>query len=78
MAAVLLYHPLLDGLNATPLLKEGDWGRAFLPMTFALSVLGGVGVDVLLRSAGRQAVTRRTAAGFAVAGFGVLMYLSVR
>ena len=74
MAAVLLFHPLLDGLNATPLLKEGDWGRAFLPMIFALSVLGGVGVDVLLRSAGRQEVTRWTAAGFAVAGFGVLMF----
>ena len=74
MAAVLLFHPLLNGLNATPLLKEGDWGRAFLPMIFALSVLGGVGVDVLLRSADRHAVTRWIAAGFAVAGFGVLMF----
>jgi hypothetical protein len=72
MAAAALFAPLVDVLNVIPLLKEVEWSRNTLLLFFALSVLGGVGVDVVLHSRGKSAIPKWLAGGFALLVLGLL------
>jgi len=72
MAAIVFVPPVVSFMQSLPLVGRVLWQRALLPMTFAIAVLAGFGMDAMVRSSAERAVRRWTAAGFAVAGLVVL------
>jgi hypothetical protein len=68
---VAFLPPLVDGLNALPLVGNLVWQRALLPLVFALTVLSGVGMDAVVGASRRADVRRWLAGGFGVALLGV-------
>ena len=56
--------PLVSLLLRLPLLDEVRWVRSIQVMVFALAILAGVGMEVLVRSRGNQAVRNWLGGGF--------------
>lgn len=50
MGAVAFFPPLTSLLRAFPNGKTVIWTRAMMPLTFALAVLAGIGLDALVRT----------------------------
>ena len=67
MALAAFATPLVSILNGLPLLGKVTWQSSLFPMDFALAVLAGVGMDVLVRSCFKRAVLSWVGGGFAVA-----------
>ena len=67
MALAAFATPLVSILNGLPLLGKVTWQSSLFPMDFALAVLAGVGMDVLVRSYFKRAVLSWVGGGFAVA-----------
>ncbi len=68
MGAVAFAKPLVSVMDATPDAGGILWYRSLLPMSFALAVLAGVGMDLLVRKSADRAVLGWTGSGFAVLG----------
>ena len=64
-AGVVFVPPVISLMNGLPGVGSVLWTRARTPMAFAIAVLGGVGIDVLIRSPNAQAVRRWMGVGFA-------------
>ncbi len=67
MAAAIFVAPLYSLLNRLPSVGGVLWVRALMPMSLAIAVLAGVGIDVLVRSHHERTVRSWLGAGFAVA-----------
>ncbi len=70
MAAVTFVPAFVDALNHLPV--QIVWHRALVPMSFGLSVLAGVGADVVARQRDRR-MGRWVGAAFAVAVAGLAL-----
>jgi hypothetical protein len=66
-AALCFAQPLVSLIDIVPSARTVHWRYALLPMAFALSVLAGVGIDILIRSPRRRTVLSWTGTGFAAA-----------
>jgi Bacterial membrane protein YfhO len=66
-AAIALLPPVISLLNSIPYLGDAHWNRSDISLAFSLAILGGLGVDTLMRGVNKE-IARRTAAGFAIAG----------
>jgi hypothetical protein len=64
MAGIVYVPPVESFLGALPLLGSVQWHRSTTAMAFALAVLAGMGVDVLVRSHRRRVIRVWTAYGF--------------
>lgn len=67
MACMAFLPPLVSALHDVPLVKTVPSNLPLVPMMFAVAVLSGVGLDVLVRSPHDPAVRRWLAGTFAVA-----------
>ena len=67
-AAIVLLPPVMALLNGLPILGDAHWNRSDMSLAFSLAILAGLGVDTVMRGVNRE-TARRTAAGFAIAGF---------
>ncbi|MGA2522369.1 MAG: hypothetical protein ABSG81_16300, partial [Acidimicrobiales bacterium] len=65
MAALAYLHPLVSALDGATGLSYVGWHRSIITMDLALAVLGGMGLDAVVRSHGERAVRRWCALGFA-------------
>ena len=73
--AVITFVPRVDSvLDRVPRLGDVSWARALLPLAFALAVLGGMGIDAVVRSYNQRAVRYWMGGGFVVSG-GILVAL---
>ncbi len=72
MAALVFVSPLVSLMGHVPFFGNVRWVRALGPMSFALAVLAGVGLDVLVRSFSTRAVRVWAVAAFAGVGVAVL------
>ncbi len=72
-AAAALLPFVVSALNHLTAREAVHWNRATLSLGLGLSVLGGIGLDVLLRDRRRQAVLKWSGATFALAGVGLLI-----
>ena len=68
MVAVAFVPPVVAILYRLPLIGTVLWQRAILPLTFAVAVLAGVGMDALVHAHGDRGVRRWAGAGFAATG----------
>ena len=68
---LVFLSPLVSFLNQLPLFGEVRWIRAVQVLVFALAILAGVGMDVLVRSPDNRAVRNWLGGGFA--GVGVIL-----
>ncbi len=50
MGGLVFIDPLVLFLNGLPVVKGLEWHRALVPLTFAVAVLAGMGLDALIRS----------------------------
>ena len=66
--AAAFVQPVVSVLYRLPVVGTILWQRALLPLVFAVIVLSGFGMDVLVRHHDRRRVRRWAGAGFAVAG----------
>jgi hypothetical protein len=66
-AAVSVLQPVVSFLNKLPLIGHFLWARSLIPLAFCMSILAGIGLDVLLRSP-----ERRRAARWAFGAFGAI------
>ncbi len=74
VSGCLVYlSPLVSFLNALPGLGEVRWVRALQVLVFALAILAGVGIDVVVRSGSARAVCNWLGAGFGAAGVFLLL-----
>jgi hypothetical protein len=65
---VIVYVPVVESLlDGLPLLGNVLWRRATMPMAFAVAVLAGMGVDVVVRSHHDRVVRAWMAGAFGVA-----------
>ena len=64
MAALVFVSPLVSLMGHLPFFGNVRWVRALGPMSFALAVLAGVGLDVLVRSFSTRAVRVSAMAAF--------------
>ena len=71
MGAVVYFPPLVSLLNQLKVVGEVRWVRAVQVMVFALAILAGVGMDVLVRSKDNRTVRYWLGGGFA--GVGVVL-----
>jgi hypothetical protein len=67
MAALVFLSPVVSILHSLTHERGVAWQRSLLPMAFALAVLAGVGLDVIVRSHGERMVRAWSGGGFAVA-----------
>jgi hypothetical protein len=67
MAALVFVSPLVSLMGHVPFFGNVRWVRALGPMSFALAVLAGVGLDVVVRSYTTRAVRVWTVAAFLAA-----------
>ncbi len=65
MSAIAFIPIVVSVLYRLPLVGTVLWQRAIMPLAFAVAVLAGVGMDVLVRSHNQQAVRRWIGGGFA-------------
>jgi hypothetical protein len=65
--AIVFVPFMISMMDALPFFGSVGWTRSLLPMTFALAVLAGAGVDALIRSE-RARDWKWTGVGFGVAG----------
>jgi hypothetical protein len=71
-ALLVVYAPPVEALiSRLPFVQTIDWHRALMSVSFAIAVLAGFGMDVLVRSFRERRVQRWAAAGFL--GCGVLV-----
>jgi len=63
-AAVTFVPPVMSLMNGLPGVGGVLWTRAKTPMVFAIALLAGVGIDVLMRSRNERAVRWWMGAGF--------------
>ena len=68
MAVLAFARPVASALGSLPDIGSIHWNRALMPMAFALAVLAGVGMDVVVRSSGSQALRYWLGSGFTAAG----------
>jgi len=68
MGALVFVSPLVSLMGHVPFFGNVRWVRALGPMSFALAVLAGVGLDVLVRSFTTRAVRVWSGAAFLGAG----------
>lgn len=68
MAVLAFVRPVVSVLGRLPDVGSIHWNRALMPMAFALAVLAGAGIDVLVRSYASRQLWRWLGASFAVAG----------
>jgi len=68
MAAVAYISPVVSAINQLTNLRSVAWHRSVQPMVFALAVLGGIGMDALVRSGPQRSVRRWAGAAFVTAG----------
>jgi hypothetical protein len=74
VSGCLVYlSPLVSLLNALPGLGEVRWVRALQVLVFALAMLAGVGVDVVVRSDRTRSVRNWLGAGFGAAAVFLLL-----
>ena len=66
MAAIAYAHPVNWILDNVPGLGHILWHRSLIPMAFAVAMLGGMGVDSLVRHWTSRAVQRWASLGFVV------------
>ena len=79
MAALAYASPVVSAIVTVTGLRSVAWHRAVQPMVLALSVLAGVGLDVVVRSHAERVVRRWAARAFAGVGAVVaLMWLAGR
>ena len=64
MFALAFIGPVVSFMNRMPLVGHVLWHRSLLPMAFALAVLGGVGVDLLIKAPQSKAVRTALGCGF--------------
>ena len=72
MAGLAFTRPVAQVGSLLPVVGNIYWNRATLPMAFAVAILAGVGMDLLIRSPARRALWWWLAGGFAAAGLIVL------
>jgi hypothetical protein len=72
-ASLVYLSPLVSFLNALPGLGEVRWVRALQVLVFAVAILAGVGLDVLVRSDNARAVRNWLGAGFGAAAVLLLL-----
>ena len=72
MTALAFSRAVASVMVSIPLIGTVYWNRALMPMAFAVAVLAGVGMDVLVRSHAERAVCRWLGAGFVVVGLALL------
>jgi len=79
-AFLVLFVPwVVHVMNHIPVFGTAAWLRALMPFTLGIAVLGGYGVDALVRSAADRKVRRVLAAGFGISGFlTVIVYANAR
>ncbi len=65
MAALAYLHPLVSALDGATGLSYVGWHRSIITMDLALAVLGGMGMDAVVRGSEERAVRRWCALGFA-------------
>jgi len=65
---VAFFSPLASLLDHLPHTKGVLWRRALVPLAFALCVLAGYGIDLVVRSPRRRAVGSWAGGGFAAVG----------
>jgi len=65
MAAIAFVAPVNTLLDGLPVIGHVLWHRSLLPMSFAIAVLAGVGMDLLVRRGADRAVRYWAGAGFA-------------
>ena len=70
--AIVFVPFMISMMDALPFFGSVGWTRSLLPMTFALAMLSGVGVDALVRT-DRTRVWQWTGAGFGVAGVALMV-----
>ncbi len=69
VTAVLVFvPPLVSVIGRLPSAGRVRWYESLGPMTLALAVLAGMGMDALVRTYGKRSVRIGTGVGFAVAG----------
>jgi hypothetical protein len=68
MAVVAFGTPVLSFIDTLPFVGKVQWHYALFPMDFAIAILAGVGMDVLVRSYRKRAVRAWLGGGFVVAG----------
>ncbi len=67
-AAAFAFAPLVIGVaEALPMGSSVRWHRALIVMVFAIVILAGMGMDVLVRAPSRKAMIRLLGAGFVAA-----------
>jgi hypothetical protein len=66
-AAASFFGPADRLLNALPLVGHAWWARSLIPLAFLLSMLGGIGLDTVVRSPERVRARQ-----WALGGFGVM------
>jgi hypothetical protein len=76
MAGIVFVPPLMSLMNNMPYLGDVHWARAVLPLAFAISVLAGMGVDIVARGVDHKRA-RRTAVWFVLAALVVIVALVV-
>ncbi len=67
-AVVAFGSPVLSFIDSLPFIGKVQWHYALFPMDFALAVLAGVGMDVVVRSHAKPLVRAWVGGGFVVAG----------
>jgi hypothetical protein len=72
MAVVAFGTPVLSLIDTLPFVGKVQWHYALFPMDFAIAILAGVGMDVLVRSHGIRAVRAWLGGGFVAAGLVLL------
>jgi hypothetical protein len=67
MAGIVYLPPVESFLGTVPKLSSVQWHRSTTAMAFALAILAGMGVDVLVRSHDKRVVRAAAAYGFGAA-----------
>ena len=72
MASITFVPPVAWVMAHLPLIGSVLWQRSLLLLVFALSILGGIGMDALMKASLRRPAIQWTLGGFVVAAFALL------
>jgi len=73
MVAVAFVPVVTEAMSRAPVIGTVLWQRALLPLAFGLAILGGVGLDALVRSSAGKATLRWAFFGFMAAAAALIL-----